>query len=344
MTDTPMNLTTTRRSLLAGAGLVALATVVGGSEAKAKAKPIAVALVTSVPIEQQWISRLHIALKKAEARGDITYVYSENVANTDAERVIREYAEAKKDLIIAEAFGLEKAARAIAKDYPKIAFLMGSSFPEAAPNFAVFDNYIQDASYLTGIVAGKATKSNVIGMVGGYAIPEVNRLMQAFMAGALSVNPKVKFLVSFINSWYDPPKAKETAFAMIEKGADVMYAERFGVSDAAKEKGVKAIGNVIDTAAQYPGTVIASALWHMEPSIDKAIAAVLSDGFKAENYGPLSHMAAGGCTLAPLDPKLVPQDVIDLVLAKEKEIKAGSFKVAIVDTEQIGRASCRERV
>ncbi len=333
MNDNADNLTTTRRDALIGAGLAALALALGGGSALAKAKPIAVALVASVPIEQQWISRLHLALKAAEKRGDITYVYSENVANTDAERVIREYAEAKKDLIIGEAFGLEKAARKIAADYPKIAFLMGSSFPEATPNFAVFDNYIQDASYLTGIVAGKATKSNVIGMVGGFAIPEVNRLMQAFMAGALSVNPKVRFLVSFINSWYDPPKAKETAFAMIEKGADVMYAERFGVSDAAKEKGVKSIGNVIDTAAQYPGTVIASALWHMEPSIDKAVAAVIGDTFKPENYGPLSHMAVGGCSLAPLDPKLVPQDVIDMVLAKEKEIRAGTFKVAIVDTE-----------
>jgi len=322
----------TRRLLLQGAGAAALAAALG-LPAFAKPKPIAVALVTSVPIEQQWISRLHLALKAAEARGDVTYVYSENVANTDAERVIREYAEAKKDLIIAEAFGLERAARKVAEDYPDIAFLMGSSFPEQAPNFSVFDNYIQDASYLTGIVAGKETKSNVIGMVGGYAIPEVNRLMQAFMAGVLSVNPDAKFLVSFINSWYDPPKAKETAFAMIEKGADVMYAERFGVSDAAKEKGVKAIGNVIDTSEQYPGTVIASALWHMEPSIDKAVNAVVTDSFKAESYGPLSHMAAGGCSLAPLDPKLVPQDVIDLVKAKEAEIKSGAFTVAINDEE-----------
>jgi len=322
----------TRRLLLQGAGAAALVAALG-LPAFAKPKPIAVALVTSVPIEQQWISRLHLALKAAEARGDVTYVYSENVANTDAERVIREYAEAKKDLIIAEAFGLERAARKVAEDYPDIAFLMGSSFPEQAPNFSVFDNYIQDASYLTGIVAGKETKSNVIGMVGGYAIPEVNRLMQAFMAGVLSVNPDAKFLVSFINSWYDPPKAKETAFAMIEKGADVMYAERFGVSDAAKEKGVKAIGNVIDTSEQYPGTVIASALWHMEPSIDKAVNAVVTDSFKAESYGPLSHMAAGGCSLAPLDPKLVPQDVIDLVKAKEAEIKSGAFTVAINDEE-----------
>jgi hypothetical protein len=86
------------------------------------------------------------------------------------------------------------------------------------------------------MIAGGMTKSNKIGMVGGFPIPEVNRLMNAFMAGAKETNPKVEFSVSFINSWFDPPKAKEAAFAMIDKGADVMYAERFGVSDAAKEK------------------------------------------------------------------------------------------------------------
>ena len=129
----------------------------------------------------------------------------------------------------------------------------------------MFDNYIQEPAYLSGMVAGGMTKTNKIGMVGGFPIPEVNRLMNAFMAGAKEVNPKVEFSVSFINSWFDPPKAKEAAFAMIDKGADVMYAERFGVSDAAKEKGKLAIGNVINTQDKYPDTVVASALWNMEP-------------------------------------------------------------------------------
>ena len=134
-------------------------------------------------------------------------------------------------------------------EYPEVAFLMGSSFKEdpSLPNLAVFDNYIQDASYLSGIIAGAMTKSGNIGMVGGFPIPEVNRLMHAFMAGAREMNPNIRFQVSFIGSWFDPPKAKETAFAMIEGGADLLYAERFGVSDAAKERGILAIGNVIDT-------------------------------------------------------------------------------------------------
>ena len=81
---------------------------------------------------------------------------------------------------------------------------------------------------------------------------------------------------------------------MIDRGADIMYAERFGVSDAAKERGVKVIGNVIDTSAQYPGTVLASALWHMEPTIDRAVKAVLEGRFEAADYGPYSFMAHGG--------------------------------------------------
>jgi basic membrane lipoprotein Med (substrate-binding protein (PBP1-ABC) superfamily) len=297
------------------------------------AEPIPVAAVYTVPVEQQWVSRIHRALKAAEARGEVTYKWSENVANTDYERVMREYAEAGNKLLVGEVFGVERAARQVAKDYPDTAFLMGSSLQAQEPNFAVFDNYIQECSYLTGLVAGAVSQSGKIGMVGGYPIPEVNRLMHAFMAGVKEVKPDAAFSVSFIGSWYDPPKAKEAAFAMIDQGADVLYAERFGVSDAAKERGVKAIGNVIDTQDQYPGTVVASALWHMEPSIDKAVAAVKGGGFKAEDYGPLSNLAVGGCSVAPMNTELVPAAVIEQVQAKEAAIRSGALKVAVDDSE-----------
>ena len=107
------------------------------------------------------------------------------------------------------------------------------------------------------------------GLFGGFPIPEVNRLMNAFMAGAKEINPKVQFSVSFINSWFDPPKAKEAAFAMIDKGADLMYAERFGVSDAAKERGKLAVGNVINTQDKYPDTVVASLAPAMKACISR---------------------------------------------------------------------------
>lgn len=321
-----------RRAVLCGAAAVAVAAMALPAWAQSKVK---VAGIYTVPIEQQWVSRIHNALKAAEARGDIEYVWAESVANTDYERVMRQYAEGGQQLIFGEVFGVERAARAVAKDYPKTAFVMGSSFKVQEPNFSVFDNYIQEPAYLTGMIAGAMTKSNVIGMVGGYPIPEVNRLMNAFMEGAKEVNPNVKFMVSFIGSWFDPPKAKEASFAMIDRGADVMYAERFGVSDAAKERKVLAIGNVINTQPQYPETVVASALWHMEPSVDRAIAAVKAGSYKAEDYGPYSQMVHKGSSLAPLGTfeGKVPADVMAKVKAREQEILDGKFTVKVNDNE-----------
>lgn len=293
---------------------------------------VKVAAIWTVPVEQQWASRLHNALVAAQERGEIEYVYSENTKATDYERVMREYAEQGVALMIGEAFAVEAPARAVAADYPEIKLLMGSSLPPVEPNFATFDNFIQEPSYLTGMIAGAKTESNVIGMVGGFAIPEVNRLMNAFMAGALSVNPEAKFSISFINSWYDPPKAKEAAFAMVDAGADILYAERFGVSDAAKERGILAIGNVIDTSADYPGTILASALWHGEPMINKAIADVKSGAFTASDYGIYAFMQYGGSS-AVFDEVLAGPEAVAAAKAKEAEIVAGTFKVEINDAE-----------
>jgi basic membrane protein A len=319
-----------RHSLIALAAAAACAAFAGPVLAQAKLK---VAAIYTVPVEQQWVSRIDKALKAAVARGDIEYVFSENVANADYERVMRGYAEKGHMLIVGESFAVEAAARKVAKDYPKIAFLMGSSGKPQAPNFGVFDNYIQEPAYLTGMIAGGMTKSNKIGMVGGYPIPEVNRLMNAFIAGAKEVNPKAEFSVTFINSWFDPPKAKEAAFAMIDKGADVMYAERFGVSDAAKERKVLAIGNVINTQAQYPDTVVASALWNMEPTIDLAIKAVKDGKFKADDYGIYSTMKHKGSELSPLGTfeARIPKDLVEKVRAKEKAILDGKFTVKVDD-------------
>lgn len=329
--------TLTRRRLLKTSG-AGLALAAGGFTGLARAAdPIKTAAIYTVPVEQQWVSRIHKAAVTAQDRGDIEYVFSESVSNTDYERVMREYCEAGNTLIVGEAFAVEQAARTVADDYPDRAFLIGSSFkPDPAhPNFSVFDNYIQDASYLTGLIAGALTKTANIGMVGGYPIPEVNRLMHAFMAGATEVNPDCVFQVAFIGSWFDPPKAKETAFAQIDAGADIMYAERFGVSDAAQERGLLAIGNVIDTQADYPETVVASALWHFEPTLDAAIEAKKAGTFKADDYGIYSFMKHGGCSLAPLGTfeGKIPEETMALVSEREAAIKSGDFVVEINDEE-----------
>ncbi len=331
------NLRLSRRGLMLGAGAAGLAPALLPGLARAQS-PLRVAGIYTVPVEQQWVSRIHKAAEAAVGAGEIEYTFTENVANTDYPRVMREYADQGVQLIVGEIFGVEQEAREVAAEYPETAFLMGSSFLHDAvanPNLAVFDNYIQDASYLTGIIAGAMTTSGNIGMVGGFPIPEVNRLMNAFMAGVREMRADATFQVSFIGSWFDPPKAKETAFAMIEAGADMMYAERFGVSDAAKERGVLAIGNVIDTQADYPDTVVASALWHFEPTMNAAIAAVKSGSFMADNYGVYSYMKNGGCSIAPLGTfeGKVPEAAMALVAEREAAIKAGTYIVEVDDNE-----------
>ena len=328
-----------RRVALKLCGLaVAAAAAFGlsGEAAWAQAK-LKVAGIYTVPIQQKWVGTLHRALTAAQERGEIEYSFSEKVPNTDYVRVMREYAEGGADLVVGEAFGISREARKVADDYPAVAFLMGDPGGPHGSNFSVFDNWIHEPCYLMGVLAGSMTKTNKIGMVGGHAIGEVNRLFHAFMEGARSVNPDVQFKVSFIGSWYDPPKAKEFAFAQIESGVDVLYAERAGVVDAAREKGIIAFGNVNDMNKVENGTdvVVASALWHMEPAIDYAIAQVKAGSFKAEDYKEWTMMKAGGASLSPFyefDAR-IPAEAKAKIEALGQQIEAGELVVTINDDE-----------
>ncbi|NJP08673.1 MAG: BMP family ABC transporter substrate-binding protein [Leptolyngbyaceae cyanobacterium RU_5_1] len=307
----------------------------GGGSSSSTGGKVKVAGVYTVPVRQQWVSRIHTALNAAKKRGDIKYDFSEKITNAGYEQTLRRYAETGNQLIVGEAFGVETACRTVARDYPNVSFLMGSSGKPDGDNFAVFDNYIHEASYLTGLIAGGMTQSNIIGLVGGYPIPEVNRLMNAFMRGVEEIAPEVKFLISFIGSWYDPSKARETALSQIEAGADVMYAERFGVSEVAQKKKVLAIGSVIDTQKDYPDTVIASALWHMEPTIDRAIQAVRAGTFNAKDYGQYSYMKYNGCSLAPYGTfeSKIPAALKQKVKQHQDDILSGKLLVKIDDAE-----------
>jgi basic membrane lipoprotein Med (substrate-binding protein (PBP1-ABC) superfamily) len=301
------------------------------------AEKIKVAGIYTQPIQQKWDAALHKALQKLAEAGEIEYVYSEKVSNTDYTRVLREYSEAGVKLIVGEAFGISRDVRKVADDYPQVAYLMGDSFGPYGKNMSVFDNFIHEPCYLMGMLAGKMTTTNKIGMVGGYPIGEVNRLFNAFMAGAESVNPDVQFKVSFIGSWYDPPKAKEFAFAQVEAGVDVLYAERAGVVDSAREKGIIAFGNVNDMNKEENGAnvVVTSALWNMDAAIGEAVARVKAGTFAAEDYRTFTMMAKGGSSLAPyyeFEAK-IPPEVKKKVDETAAAIKAGAFVVEINDSE-----------
>jgi basic membrane lipoprotein Med (substrate-binding protein (PBP1-ABC) superfamily) len=230
-----------------------------------------------------------------------------------------------------DAFGAERIARRVAKDYPKVAFTFGSGIGPAEPNFAVFDNWIHEPAYLAGIIAGKLTKTNNVGAVAAMTIPEVNRLCNAFCAGAKEANDKVKCKFSFIGSFFDPPKAKEAALAQIEQGVDVIYAERFGVIEAAKEKNIVAIGNMSDQSELAPEHVVTSVVWDMWPTVNQVVSLVKAGVFSSQDFGQFSYMGKGGSFLAPYhawDSKLSPE-IKKMVDTKKEAILDGTFRVDI---------------
>ncbi len=319
---------------LASLLLATQAFAAGGAEAPAKDGSFKVAAVFQTAIEEPWDGVIHQACLKAQKELGIEYEYAEKVAAADFERVVREYAERGFDLIVGDAFlAGEEPSRRVAKDYPKTAFAFGSEGAPVAPNYAVFDNWIHEPAYLCGVIAGMTTKTNILGVVAAIPINEVNRLVNAYKAGALSVNPKVKMKVAYIGSWFDPPKAKEAALAQIEAGADLIYAERFGVFEAAKEKGVLAFGNMSDQNALAPEVVITGPVWDMYPTVKASIEMVKAGTWKETDLREYSMMAKGGATLAPLhafETKL-PAAVLKKVKDVQAGIMDGSFKVPVIE-------------
>ena len=301
-----------------------------------------VAAVYSSKVEEPWDGVIQAALNSAQDAGTIEYTYVDNVgyASGAMERTLRQVVEEQKpDLVIGDSFGNEEAVRAVAKDYPDMPFVFGSGGGPAEPNFSVFDNWIYQPAYLSGILAGKMTKSNVIGAVGGIPVPEVNRLINAYIMGAKASNPKVEVKVSYINSWFDPAAAKEAALAQIADGADVLYAERAGVIEAAKEKGVYAVGNMVDQQADAPASVLTSVMWSMDPTLSYVIDQISKGSYTAQDLKDFSMMPKGGAILAPLNDGVkggIPADAAAAVEKAKSEILSGVLRVDIDEAQPAG--------
>ena len=292
-------------------------------------------------IEEPWDGVIHSALQKEQDAGRIEYRFVDDIGYAgDMERTLREVAnQDQPDVIFGDAFGNEEAVRRVAADFPEIAFVFGSGGGPAEPNFSVFDNWIHEPAYLAGLAAGKLTKSNTLGVVGGYPVPEVNRLINAFIQGAQEANDATQVKVTFINSWFDPAAAKEAALAQIAAGADVLYAERFGVIEAAQEKGLLSIGNMSDQTELAPDSVVTSAVWSMEPTAKFVIDQVLAGSYTAQDLKDFSMFGKGGASLAPLNTGVeggIPDDVVGLVEEKEQAIKDGLFRVDISERQPPG--------
>ena len=312
----------------------ALATVqVEITATPAPAKKLKVFGAYATPLEEPWDNVIHTALQAAMTKGEIDYTWADNIGYSgDMERVLREQATNNKpDVIFGDAFGNRDAVAKVAVEFPKIAFVFGSDQGPQNPNLSVFDNWIHEPAYLSGLIAGKMTKTNNIGVVAAMPIPEVNRLVNAFIQGAKEANPKVKVSVSFINSFFDPAKAKEATLAQIDAGADIIYAERDGAISAAADHKLFAIGSLTDQSPEAPDYVLTSPLWFMGPTVEYVIQQVTAGTYNAQDLKEFSTMVHGGADLAPYHgtEAKIPADVLALVKQKRDDIISGVFRVDI---------------
>jgi len=318
-----------RRGFLLGSAGVGLALSMPRAFAQT---PLKVAGIHASPVENAWNSRLHAAMVQAAEDGAIEYVFSEGVSGTDYARAMREYAEQGAQLIVGEAYAVETEARQVAADYPDTMFLMGSSGEPTGDNFGTFGTWNHEGAYLAGMLAGKMSESGIFGAVGAIPIPEVNMLINGFRAGVDSVRPDAKHLIGFIGTFFDPPKAREAGLAQIDAGADILFGERIGTADAAKERGIKAIGSLTDYTERYPDTVFANAMWYFRPILDAAIADTEAKNGTGKNYTPYSMMQEGGNDIVFAE-SMVPADAVAAMEERRAAIKAGEFEVVIDFTE-----------
>ena len=330
-----------RLPLCAALSALVLTATASMSSVVAQDDPLKVFGAYATQIEEPWDGVIHAALQAEADAGRIDYTFADDLGwSGDMERTLREVAEIDvPDIIFGDAFGNEEAVRAVAADYPDIAFVFGSGGGPAEPNLSVFDNWIHEPAYLAGMLAGGLTESGVIGVVGGMPVPEVNRLANAFIAGAVAVNPEVEAKVSFINSWFDPAAAKEAALAQIDAGADVLYAERFGVIEAADENDVIAVGNMSDQSSLAPDNVVTSVTWDMRPTAVYVVDQVVGGTYTAQDLKDFSMFARGGAALAPIATELVrevPAELVEQVTARESEIESGIFRVDINESTPAG--------
>lgn len=313
------------KNAVAGLAFAALAGGLSYSP-QAAAEPFKIGFVYVSPIgDAGWTYQHDLGRKELEkALGSkIKTTFVESVAEgADAERVIRQLASSGNKLIFTTSFGYMNPTIKVAKAFPKVAFAHATGY-KRSKNVSTYVARFYEGRYLTGVVAGKMTKSNIIGYVAAFPIPEVVRGINAFTIGLRSVNPKAEVRVIWVNSWYDPGKEREAAEALIAQGADVInqHTDSTAPVQAAEDKGVYAMGYHSDMSKYGPKAHLTAAT-HLWGGYYTRIAkdAMAGKWKSTEVWGGIKD---GMIKLAPYGPA-VPADVRALTDKRSAEIAAGT--------------------
>ncbi|WP_028998506.1 BMP family ABC transporter substrate-binding protein [Azohydromonas australica] len=243
----------------------------------------------------------------------------------DGERVARELSSDGAKMIFAVGFGYMKPVLKVAAENPDKAYATATAYM-TAPNVGGYNAKWHEGGYLAGIVAGKTTKSNIIGFVGAHPVPDVMWYLNGFILGARSVNPKATVRSVFVGSWSDPPKESDAATALINTGADVMthYTNSPAVVTAADSRGVASISFHSDMRKYAPKHYLTGVTHNWGSYYTQATTEALAGKWKGSLY--FGGVKEGVIRLAPFGTQ-VPKDVADLVAAKTKDIAEGRLNV-----------------
>jgi simple sugar transport system substrate-binding protein len=329
-----------KRSLLALAAVGTLSVALVGcgkkeappapAAAAPKAEPLKAAWVYVGPVgEAGWTFAHDLGRKAVEAEyGDkLKTTFVEKVPEgPDAERVIRDLAQQGNKIIFATSFGYMEPMLKVAKDFPDVKFEHATGY-KMADNMRVYDARFYQDTYLAGMIAGKMTKTNTLGFVGSFPIPEVLRNINAFTLGAQSVNPKIKTKVVWVSTWFDPPKESEAAQTLINGGADVLLqnTDSTAVLQTADKAGKYAFGWDSDMSAFGGKAHLGSAIVDWSNYYKKSIKEVM-DGTWKGNTVTRWGVAEGQNDLVKI-PEVVPADVKAKVDELKAGMKAGTFEV-----------------
>jgi basic membrane lipoprotein Med (substrate-binding protein (PBP1-ABC) superfamily) len=266
---------------------------------------------------------------------NITLDYTENVFGDAAAVALEDYAKSGKYDIIWATSSYSDQVKLLKDKYPNILWVVsGSGNQPLGGNVYMTYTHRNEPGYLLGVVAGMMTKSNVLGVVAGYPSDDVNDAINGYIDGAKSVNPNVKVKVTFIQSWYDPTKAKEATYALVASGADYIFAERLGPFDACAEKGCFAFGTCFDQNYMSPKVVVSSELVLWDPLMKSIIDAWVNHVTTGQAYNAPTEpiwfgMKDGGSDIAPFHDfeSILPANVLDKVKQLKADIMSGKLQV-----------------
>ena len=293
-------------------------------------EPLKIAFAYVGPVGDGGWTFAHDNARKALEKefGDkIKTSFAENVPESaDAERVIRDMATQGNKLIFGTTFGYMEPMLKIAPDFKDVKFEHATGFKQA-DNMRTYDSRTYEGAYMAGIIAGKMTKSNTLGVVASIPIPEVIRNINSFTLGAQSVNPKVKTKVVWVNGWFDPPKETEAATSLMNGGADVLFqnTDSPAVLKAAEAKGKRAFGWDSDMTAYGPKAHLASAVINWSPYYIKATKEALDGSWKGST-GVWWGVKEGAIDIVSIAED-VPADIKTKVADVKKGLADGTYVI-----------------